>query len=391
VNSRPTLYVAITNHGFGHATRTVGIVAEIQRQLPDLLPILVTTAPRWLLDCYIDGDFIHRPRALDVGVIQSDSLTMDLGATLAELQAIRARQQELIGAEVSFIEQTRVDLVLADIPPLAAKIAKAAHLPCWMVGNFGWDFIYRAWGHEFNEIADWMAEGFAAADRLFRLPFHEPMSQFPVIEDVGLASATPHFSAQQLQETLGISTPPERTVLLTFGGLGVDAVPYQNLQRFPDWQFLTTDRQAPTDVPNLLNVCGNSYRPVDLMPCCGQIISKPGFSTFAEALQLGLSIVTVTRSGFAETELLLNGLRDYGHHRILSNSEFFESNWDFLATPFTPPRKSEPILQGGKQTIASAAVDYFANRGYLQPTNSDAQREHLDSEAFGCKTLVSQG
>jgi hypothetical protein len=384
VNSRPTLYVAITNHGFGHATRTAGIVAEIQRQLPDLLPIFVTTAPRWLLECYIQGDFIHRPRALDVGVIQSDSLTMDLAATLVQLEDIRARQQELIAAEVSFIEQTQVDLVLADIPPLAAKIAKAAHLPCWMVGNFGWDFIYRAWGNEFQEVADWMAEGFAASDRLFRLPFHEPMSHFPVIEDVGLTSATPHFTPDQLRETLGLSIPIDRTVLLTFGGLGVDAVPYHNLQHFPDWQFITSDRQAPADVANLLKVSGTDYRPVDLMPCCGQIVSKPGFSTFAEALQLGLPMVTVTRSGFAETELLLNGLQDYGHHRILSNSEFFESDWHFLDQPFTPPRQSEPIPLGGKQAIAGAVVEYFASQGYAQITvGSEAshpeQRQLLSS------------
>jgi hypothetical protein len=369
VNSRPTLYVSVTNHGFGHATRTAGIVAEIQRQVPDLLPILVTTAPRWLLECYIEGEFIHRPRALDVGVVQTDSLTMDLAATLAQLQEIQARQQELIAAEVSFIEQNQVDLVLADIPPLAAQIAQAAHLPCWMFSNFGWDFIYRPWGGEFTAIADWMADCFRECPRLFRFPFHEAMSHFPVIEDVGLTGATPRFSLEQLRHKLEINAPVERTVLLTFGGLGVDAVPYQNLQRFPDWQFITSDRQAPDDVPNLLKVSGTAFRPVDLMAACGQVISKPGFSTFAEALMLGLPIVTVTRSGFAETDLLLNGLQDYGHHRILDNADFFESGWEFLARPFTSPRQSTPLAKDGKQTITRAVTEYLARQGYQVSPN----------------------
>jgi len=175
----PIIYIAITNHGFGHTTRTAAISAEIQRRLPDALLIMVTTAPRWLLEAYIPGDFIHRPRGFDIGVVQSDSLTMDKEATLEKLKEIRRQQNRIIASEVSFIKQNRVSLILADIPPLATQIAKAAGIPCWMVSNFGWDFIYRDWGGEFFDIADWIAECFSDCDRLFRLPLNEPMSAFP--------------------------------------------------------------------------------------------------------------------------------------------------------------------------------------------------------------------
>jgi len=151
--SRPILYVAITNHGFGHAARTASVAAAIQQLCPEILLILVTTAPRWLLESYIQSDFIHRPRAFDVGVVQTDSLTMDKAATLEKLLLLRDKQRFLVAGEVNFIRQNRVDLVLADIPPLAAVIAKTAGIPCWMIGNFGWDFIYRAWGGEFSIVS----------------------------------------------------------------------------------------------------------------------------------------------------------------------------------------------------------------------------------------------
>ncbi|NJN63324.1 MAG: WecB/TagA/CpsF family glycosyltransferase, partial [Coleofasciculaceae cyanobacterium RL_1_1] len=41
----PTLYLAITNHGFGHAVRAASIAAQIQQLDPDILLILATTAP----------------------------------------------------------------------------------------------------------------------------------------------------------------------------------------------------------------------------------------------------------------------------------------------------------------------------------------------------------
>jgi hypothetical protein len=270
---QPILYVAITNHGYGHATRTCSLVAEIQRRCPEILIILVTTASRPLLEAYIPGDFIHRPYGLDIGVVQGDSLTMDKPATLEKLKQIRQRERSMIANEVNFIRQNRVSLVLADIPPLAAAIAAAADIPAWMISNFGWDFIYRPWGGEFVEMADWIGQKFQQCDRLFRLP----------------------------------------------------------------------DRQ---------------YRPVDFMPLCGCVMSKPGYSTFAEACRVGVPVISITRDDFAEAPVLIAGIQDHAYHRILQPDEFFHSDWHFLEESFHPPRVG-PLAQDGNETIAQAVIDYL--------------------------------
>ncbi len=357
--SRPTLYVAITNHGFGHATRTAAVLAEIQHCVPDVLLILVTGAPRWLLESYLPGEFIHRPQKLDVGVIQSDGVTMDCAATLTQLQAIQARQPQLVAAEATFIRQNRVDLVLADIPPLATAIAQAAGVPCWMCGNFGWDLIYDQWGNAFAESVDWVRDCFSRCDRLFRLPFHEPMAAFPQIEDVGLTGGSPRWSVAELRTQFGITTEPERTVLLTFGGLGLSQIPYTNLKRFPDWQFITFDRKAPDHLPNLLKVGDRRYRPVDLMPLCGRVISKPGYGTFAEACRLEVPIISLPRDDFAEAQFLLKGLQDYNAHYLLTPEEFTMSEWEFLHEPLLPPQRQTSIAKDGNRTIAQAVAYYL--------------------------------
>ena len=279
---RPIIYIAITNHGFGHATRTASIANTIQKLCPEVLLIIVTTAPRWLLESYIEGDFILRQRAFDLGVIQADSLTMDKPATLEKLREIKKNYKSLIASEVNFIRQNRVNIILADIPFLAVGFAEATDIPCWMISNFGWDFIYRDWGGEFTEIADWISDWYGKSNRLFRLPFHEPMSAFTNIIDVGLTGGSPHFSPDELRSNWQINTTLEKTILLTFGGLGLQEIPYANISKFPDWQFITFDFLAP-DLPNLIKVTNRQYRPVDFMPICGRIISKPGYGTFSEA------------------------------------------------------------------------------------------------------------
>nr|MDJ0676860.1 glycosyl transferase [Calothrix sp. MO_167.B42] len=285
-------------------------------------------------------------------------LTMDKQATLEKLREIRKNQNSIIASEVNFIRQNRVDLILADIPFLAAKIAKAADIPCYMMSNFGWNLIYRDWGGEFIEIADWIDECYSHCDRLFRFPFHEPMSAFPNITDVGLPGGSPRYQPDKIRTVWGIDNPPEKTVLLTFGGLGLQGIPYHNLAHFPDWQFITLDKFAP-DLPNLIKINEPKYRPVDLMPICGRIISKPGFSTFSEATRLGTPIVSVTRDTFAEGAFLLEGITNYNQHQIISPSEFFDGNWDFLHQPLTPPRKPEPIAKDGNEIIANAAIAYL--------------------------------
>ncbi|TAF04953.1 MAG: glycosyl transferase, partial [Nostocales cyanobacterium] len=206
--------------------------------------------------------------------------------------------------------------------------------------------------------ADWISDWYTKSDRLFRLPFHEPMSAFPNIIDVGLTGGSPNFPIDEIRTTWGITAPPEKTILLTFGGLGLQAIPYDNIKRFSDWQFITFDASAP-ELPNLIKIPNRQYRPVDFMPICGRVVSKPGYSTFAEATRLELPIITIPRNDFAEAALLLEGIRNYNHHQIITPADFFNGNWDFLDDLPQRPKQPQPIAKDGHETIAKAVINYF--------------------------------
>ena len=362
--SQPVLYIAITSHGFGHAVRAASVATILQKIAPEIELIFATTAPKWLLESYVQKNFRYHSRIFDVGVIQSDSLTMDKQTTLAKMQHIYAARKAIIREEVDFIRTNNVGLILADIPPLAVPIARAARIPCWMMSNFGWDFIYDPWGEDFRSIVAWIEECYRQCDRLFRLPLSEPMNAFNHVTDVGLTGGIPRYSETELRAKFKLTTTKEKTILLTFGGLGLQAIPYDNLSKLADWQFITFDRLAP-DLPNLLKVTGDIDRPVDFMPICGRVFSKPGYSTFAEALRLDIPIVSLTREDFAESPILLEGIQNYSYHQIISTEEFFQGNWDFLRQPCQPPRQSDTLPKNGSETIAQAIIDYFSTNQLL--------------------------
>jgi hypothetical protein len=352
----PVVYFAITNHGFGHAVRVAAVAAELKRLNPKIVLIIATSAPRWLFESYIEGDFIHRVRSFDIGVVQSDSLHMDLDATLEILTSLEKKQDSIIASEASFLKTNRVSLVLGDIPPMLALIAKAANVPCWMMSNFGWDLIYQQWGERFQASVDWITSCYRQCNHLFRLPLHEPMSSFSSCIDVGLTGGNPKYSMSELREKFDLKQPTERTSLIIFGGLGLEFVPYHTLSNFPDWQFITFDSNAPK-IDNLRFIAEHQYRPVDFMPLCSQVVSKPGYGTFAEAIRLDIPIVTIQRSDFAETPFLLEGLQDYSQHRILDNKNFFLGNWEFLEEPLDKPRSQKKLAIDGSELIAKSILE----------------------------------
>jgi hypothetical protein len=360
--SHPVLYLAITNHGFGHATRAASVAAAIGRLNPEITIILATTAKRSVLDAYLPEGWIHRERGFDCGVIQADSMTMDLPATLEQLQTIRRSSAQKIASEANWLKQNRVGLVLGDIPPLAVPIAHAAGVPCWMMANFGWDFIYEAWLEEypaFQTEVDWIRSQFGDCDRLFRMPFSEPMSAFRNITDVGLTGVSPRFSGEEMRSKFDLGDiPQEKIIMLTFGGLGLNRIPYENVLKFPDTKFICFDLGAP-DLPNLIRVDDHFYRPIDFAPLLGRLISKPGYSTFSEACRYDVPLVSLTREGFAEAPILVAGIQDYAQHQVVQTEDFFMGDWDFLNQPLIPPLTNIKLAKDGTETIAQAVVDYF--------------------------------
>ncbi|MCB0217045.1 MAG: glycosyl transferase [Chloroflexi bacterium] len=354
----PALYVAASSHGFGHATRLASVLAQIRALAPELRLVVASAAPRWLIESYLPGPVELRSLALDPGVVQPDSLRIDRAATGLALEAWWRELPDLAAREAAAARAAGAGLVLADIPASAVEIARLAGLPCWMLGNFDWDFIYRAWGGAFVDHADRIAALQAGAERLYRPPLHTPMPAFGRVVDIGLTGGDPRWSAAEARTRWGLRAPRERTALITFGGLGAAALPYARAADFPDWQFVTWDRDAPR-LPNLVRVDDPRWRPVDLMPVAGRLIGKPGYSTFAEALRQDLPIVTLPRPGFAEAEILVEGLRDHGWHQLVEPAALMGGDWSFLQAEPVPPRlppAAARLDREGSRQVAQAVV-----------------------------------
>lgn len=353
------IYACVSAHGFGHGSRTAAVLAAVHDLRPDWRLVLSTTLPPGFLTTALGPvPFEQRPVRWDVGVIQADALGADPQATLRALEALERQLPASIAQEADWLAaQHQPVLVLGDVPPAAALLAERIGAPMVWLASFGWEAIYGPMGRPFAAWADLCLQRYRRGDLLLRCPLAMPIDWGIPEQPVGLTAGRPRLTPAALDalaDQLSLPAQRDRCVLISFGGMGASLDPAL-LDRWPEHLFLGVD-PALASRPNGRLLPGG-LRPLELMPRCGRLITKPGYSSFCEAFTAGVGIHLVHREGFAEAPVLEEALQQHGWHRLLSQRQLFTGDWQ-LDLPLLPPR-GEPLAVDGAQQAARALVAWL--------------------------------
>ena len=321
------IYACISGHGYGHGSRAAAVLSALHRLQPAVRLVLSTPlSPAFLQLAFGAVPFEQRQCRWDVGVIQADALGADAAATLAALEQLDQQLPAQIAAEATWLQQQDGPvLVLGDVAPAAADLAAAAGAAVVWVGNFGWDAIYRPMGPAFEPWADRALAAYRRGLALIRCPLALPMDWDLPTTSIGLTSGSPRHQPEQLRQRLQLPLPAELTVLVGFGGLGLNLAA-DLFGRWPEHHFLVSDPALAAAGANL-SLLPADLRPLEVMPLCSRILTKPGYSTFCEALAQGLGVHLVRRQGFAEAPVLEAALQRHGWHRLLSREQLEQGDW----------------------------------------------------------------
>jgi hypothetical protein len=228
------------------------------------------------------------------------------------------------------------------------------------MGNFGWDDIYAPLGGPFATYAAAAKAQYQKGQLLLRCPFSLAMDWGLKEHEIGVTISALRELPSQLQ--LHLEQIQKPLVLVGFGGLGV-AINPALFRLWPNHHFLMPEPVAPqlrASFQSEINVTllPEHVRPFDVMPYCDRHLGKPGYSTFCEALSQGLGMHVVERDGFAEASVLMDGLRRYGNHRILSRDSFAQGEWG-LEQPLvqaTHPMASKHGAEEAAKALAMVAL-----------------------------------
>jgi hypothetical protein len=350
----PHVAFYITGHGFGHATRMAAVASALAEQVPGLQLSLVSTAPAGLFRLNLSGEFRLRPRALDVGVIQHDSIRLDAAATLAAYTRLLERQSALVEEEAGILCREGVDLVVADIPPAAFLVAQRAGVAGIGISNFSWDWIYADYTRTLPEhapILEQVRDAYARADLFLRLPFHGPCDAFKVIHDIPMIARRARRSREEVRRILGLegSRP---LILLSFGGFEIQNIDFDRVEALSDYYFLTT-QPLPRPLRNVCMVTLDGIKYEDLVAMADGVITKPGYGIVSDCLANRTPVLYTPRGEFAEYTPLVAGLERFGVSAFIGNQDLLAGNWRDSLDELLHRRAAWPDLPANGADVAA--------------------------------------
>jgi UDP:flavonoid glycosyltransferase YjiC (YdhE family) len=353
---RSILYY-ITGHGYGHAVRSQQLIRALQERAPDLLVHVKTTAPEWLFQ---NGarpvSYVHA--ALDVGIIQPNSLEMDIAATLRACQELQRLQPSLIERELRWIADHRVDLIIGDIPSLCFEIAARANLPSIALANFTWDDIYRVYGVQWPElrsIADEMTGFYSKATLALTLPYPCEMTMFGRREPIPWISRASSLTKAQARAAFGLPSNAA-LVLLSFGGLGLDELPWQRLGELSEFYFVSTGPlERQTANLRILSIAQRRY--TDLLRAMDAIVTKPGYGIVADVLAHRVPVLYTERGEFPEYPRLVQALEELATAEFIPQADLLSGNLKpYLMRLLSRPPHWPAIALNGAAVAAEKAI-----------------------------------
>jgi L-arabinokinase len=358
---KPAVAFYITAHGYGHGRRSCDIIRAFHRVRPDAAVHVVSGLGEPFLRSQLGpGAYTLRGGSFDVGMVQLDSIRVDVEATLLRAEGVCARRRESVEAEREFLGRHGIGVVVADIPAIPIEAAAGLGIPSLAVGNFSWDWIYEgrcARDPRWGEIVEAFREGYARTGLLLRLPFSPEMNSFPRREDIPLVAAAGRSRRKEIARITGCD-PGRKWVLLSFSTLEWGAEALARVGEIEDCAFFTV-LPLRWESPNLHALERERVPFSDVVASVDAVVSKPGFGILSDCVVNRKPLVYAERSDFREYPVLEEAVGRYLRNVHIPAAELYRGN----LRPFLDrlERSAEPAerLTGGGEDIAAARIAQF--------------------------------
>jgi hypothetical protein len=363
----PAIAYYVSAHGYGHGVRSCDIIRALNRLYPDIRVHVISGLDADFLQSRILADRISiRRDALDVGMVQTDSIRVDVDATLNLLERLYGRSEELIEREVRFLREKDIQLTVVDIPSIPLEAAERCGIAAVAVGNFGWDWVYSAFidrDARWKPIVDSIRKSYAKADLLLRLPFCDTMRSFLRIEDIPLVASPGRSRRPEIAELLKCPVG-KKWVLLSFTTLEWNESALDRVERLQEYEFITV-YPLQWRRRNIHTIRREQVPFSDVVASVDAVVSKPGFGILSDCAVNRKPLIYADRSDFAEFAVLESAIRRYMKYRHIPSRQLYEGDLRPCLDEIWVRPEAIDVLPNGGDTVAAHRIARLA--GVPQP------------------------
>lgn len=344
----------ITAHGYGHGTRSCDVLNAIRQADPNIPIIVKTDLPVDFMASRLPDTIEVRPGAFDLGLIQKDSIHVDLEASLETIEFLYQREEKLIQQEVAFLNDEAVGVVVSDVPAIPLDAAQRAGIPNIACSNFGWNWIYSEFvDHDprWQFFVDKFQTIYHKTDLLLRQPFSESMHAFPNIVDLPLLAKPGSNQRALIAEATGADLE-KKWVLLSFTTLNLDSRALEKLKELNDFELFTVE---PLEWPGtgIHALSRNLVSFADTMASVDLVVTKPGFGIVSECIANDKPIIYTDRKNFLEYPVLVKSIDQYCRHAFIPNAELYAGDLErSLHEAMQASAPKEKMPRGGAEIAA---------------------------------------
>ncbi|MBC8278765.1 MAG: hypothetical protein H8E46_11080 [FCB group bacterium] len=322
----------ISGHGFGHMSRESAVIGALHKLSPEIKIGVKTSAPRWFAEESVPAGTMIDFCSIDAGVVQADSLKMDIEETLKRYAKLIGDKEGIITREVSWCRENGVELIVADIVPFAFDIADKLRIPSVCIANFSWDWIYEPYVLEYppyKYVVDDIRKSEAKCTLCLKTPFAGDLSAFPRIADIPLICRESQLSRQEARRIAGL--PDDKTIVLfSFGGFGLDDIEDAKPDIDSDTVVVVTQPDIEKEdwiyfPREELKRRGLKYQ--DLVRAADVVITKPGYGIVTECIANDTAMVYVKRDDFAEYPVLAEAVEKHLSSSQISLKGLLGGKW----------------------------------------------------------------
>jgi hypothetical protein len=324
------IWCAISGHGYGHAARTIPVINELGRRVPDLKAVLRTTVPAHFFRDRVTIPWELQPVQQDIGCVQKGPLYIDVPATWDAHARFHAQWEQRVTQEVSAMQSVGPQVILADTPYLAGYAGLEAGIPTVALATFTWDEVLEPLAdpeqpHHQAILAE-IRQCYKYADFALRIAPGLPLRSVAKVLDIGPIAQPAATRRQEVRAHLGLAES-DQLVLIGFGGIPLDSLPWDRMVQMQGYRFVVDS--APTHSSSRIHArSALPYSFKTLLASADVIMTKPGYGTIVEAVALGLPVIYVRRYNFADEPPLVEFLHRYGRGSELSLADFVAGQWE---------------------------------------------------------------
>lgn len=327
----------ITDHGRGHATRSVAIIRELKKINIDII-IRNSNSMEFLSQSLPSCKIISG--LTDVGpTIKNDEISIDQDQSKSIIHNWIQKIENHALNEIETIKKFQPDLIISDISAMPFLAAKKTNVESIAISNFSWYDVLKFLSSEDLELLKNLYEN---ANLAFKLPIGTSMSHFKNLKKVGMVSRVPLMCREDTRKELGIKKN-EKLVSIAMSGT-------------IEGKFHVEENIKILSMNSVIKNCQNvitlpqEIESQDAVNASDFVICKCGYGMISECLTNGIPFYYVSDDNHLEQKAMTEELSGYSLAKRttlveISNLHFNQKFIDNLPLEDKMPRDNETIIE----------------------------------------------